>query len=137
MEREDRYIVIKRSDAGRYLDDRDIHDLNEIANLVEGGRTSDGKHPMECVVVECDWPEYEHVWDMIADRVDGASLIPTHSGWWWYVDPDKNIHCVRVDRQNEGLVAKIPDVPTHAILRIPVDALQGEWHGEAKFPIVK
>lgn len=27
--------------------------------------------PVECVVVESDWPEYEIVWKMIQDRMEG------------------------------------------------------------------
>lgn len=27
--------------------------------------------PVDCVVVEADWPEYEIVWQMIQDRIEG------------------------------------------------------------------
>jgi hypothetical protein len=72
--RENRYFVFKRSD----------HTPEAIATLEYLAKTRDhiremmGKQPLECVVVESDWPEYETVWDMIQGRVEGeqAELCP-------------------------------------------------------------
>ncbi|HWG89147.1 MAG TPA: hypothetical protein VN679_15285 [Candidatus Acidoferrales bacterium] len=67
FERENRYFVFKRSD----------HTPEAIATLEYLAKTRDhirdmmGKQPLECVVVESDWPEYETVWDMIQGRVEG------------------------------------------------------------------
>lgn len=64
FEREDRYIVIKIShlhcadaliNVARELTLRNFLDAQEII-------------PVEAVVVEADWPEYEPVWKMIEAR---------------------------------------------------------------------
>ena len=65
FEREDRYLVMKRKDLLRLLPDKDLEDLARIAKKLEAAA------PLECVVVESDWPEYESVWKMIEDRVTG------------------------------------------------------------------
>ncbi|HKI53633.1 MAG TPA: hypothetical protein VJ987_05875, partial [Anaerolineales bacterium] len=31
--------------------------------------------PVTCVVVEADWPEYEIVWGLIKDRVEGRKNV--------------------------------------------------------------
>lgn len=67
--RENRYIVIKRSDAEKYLRIDILHRLFDIETSISNCRMSDGKSPLECVVVEHDWPEYESVWSMLAKRV--------------------------------------------------------------------
>jgi hypothetical protein len=77
MQREDRYIVIKKSDIESAIQSEDLTkqeawNLKTIARLVDHGRESRGKQRLECVVVESDWPEYEPVWNMIAARVDGS-----------------------------------------------------------------
>ena len=75
MERENRYIVIKRSDlkaalASNRISKTDMADLIELAERVRTQRFVDSKAELETVVVERDWPEYELVWKMIASRVD-------------------------------------------------------------------
>lgn len=74
FERENRYFVFKRSD----------HTPEAIATLEHLAKTRDriremmGKQPLECVVVESDWPEYETVWDMIQGRVEGEQAERIH-----------------------------------------------------------
>jgi len=60
FEREDRYYVIKRKDLGTLEEKALNHLLQQIK-------------PVERVyaVVESDWPEYEKVWKMIENRVEG------------------------------------------------------------------
>ena len=72
FELEYRYMVIKVCDAREYLDAQDQHLLDEIAYRVELGRIQAGKEPLECVVVERDWPEYEPTWAAIEARVTNA-----------------------------------------------------------------
>lgn len=65
FQREDRYIVIKRSDlAKRHPKDREMlqHALWAI-----------GRSPREYLVIESDWPEYEPAWQMIERRVSGVA----------------------------------------------------------------
>lgn len=73
MKREIRYVVVKIKDAQNHLSQADLDRLQNLAMSVNAGRLAEGKHPMECVVVESDWPEYERVWQMIADRVDSMT----------------------------------------------------------------
>lgn len=58
FKREPRYHVFKRA----YLAVSSDEALRELALMT---------HSPGCVVVESDWPEYELVWDMIKDRVEG------------------------------------------------------------------
>ena len=61
FEREERYIVVKR---------RGLSELSEAAlrGFIHGLEAS----TVECVVVESDWPNYEHVWDTIRQVLDGT-----------------------------------------------------------------
>lgn len=68
FEREKRYIVIKLSDSTE-LTDSDIDDLDTICSRIDDIRAKGGKKPLQCVVVEDDWPEYEFVWKMIEFRM--------------------------------------------------------------------
>lgn len=76
MEREERYIVIKKSDI-KYalyhgsLIGSDIDTLNCTLEVLNLERHRRGKADLKTVVVEHDWPEYERVWKMIEARVDG------------------------------------------------------------------
>lgn len=66
MNRENRYIVIKKS----HLTAQQLSKLKSYLHLAGIGTVAS-------VVVEADWPEYETVWGMIADRVmapTGAAL---------------------------------------------------------------
>ncbi len=72
MKREYRYIIIKVKDAKEYLSESDGEQLDRILNRIDKGRARDGKLPLDCVVVEHDWPEYEPTWAAIAARVDGG-----------------------------------------------------------------
>jgi hypothetical protein len=56
--REDRYIVIKRSHMTEGAE-------RDLAMVLEGLAID----PVDAVVVEADWPEYEPVWQMIEARV--------------------------------------------------------------------
>lgn len=60
FEREDRYIVIKRSHMTEGVE-------RDLAMVMEGLAID----PVDAVVIEADWPEYEPVWQMIETRVSG------------------------------------------------------------------
>lgn len=79
MEREDRYIVIKRSDleaaqAAGHVGHIEVAALNYVEASADRMRLERNKMPLKCVVVESDWPEYEHVWELIRLRVEKASI---------------------------------------------------------------
>lgn len=74
MKRENRYFVIKNDDALLALDRSDCHHFNYIMDKVRDFRAKRGAAPLECVVIESDWPEYEHVWELIRLRVEKAQI---------------------------------------------------------------
>lgn len=72
--REERYIVFKLSDLGNSLKGDEIL---RLAREYAEQRRLKGKKPLECVVVEKDWPEYEPTWRAIEARVTGAQPTPS------------------------------------------------------------
>lgn len=74
MKREDRYLVLKRADIERYLNPTAKKTLYEIAETIAGARRGQRREDLQCVVVESDWPEYEHVWELIRLRVEQATI---------------------------------------------------------------
>jgi len=71
FKREDRYIVIKRSDLPKdwpYV----LGDLIHVCETVDFERAKRGKNPLKCVVVEHDWPEYEPTWAAIKKRTEDS-----------------------------------------------------------------
>lgn len=79
MEREHRYIVIKLKDVEAMGNMDAYRVLHNIGRQVQNFRAANGKPPLECVVVESDWPEYEPTWAAIAARMDGTA--PEASAW--------------------------------------------------------
>jgi len=76
MERERRYAVTKCKDFRSCMDKGIITPEEEqvmeiVMQKLDNYRMEQGKKPLECVVVESDWPEYERVWRMIEERVQG------------------------------------------------------------------
>ena len=70
--REARYAVLKNADVMQCLTVNEIIELRRIQAKVEEHRAEIGKPPLDCVVVEKDWPEYEPTWKAIEARVTGA-----------------------------------------------------------------
>lgn len=64
FQREDRYLVLKRKDLDKLPADART-DVSRLLTYLNGFNVG----PIDCVVVERDWPEYEAVWKMLADRV--------------------------------------------------------------------
>lgn len=81
FEREERYIVIKRKHLVED-EERQLRDCLYRLNVC----------PVECVVVESDWPEYEIVWDMIEARCTPAapssSVVEAVAKVIFEADPD-------------------------------------------------
>ena len=69
FQREERYVVLKIKDLHEYLPQPLIDHLKSISDEVRAGRQMAGKQPLECVVVESDWPEYEPTWSAISARM--------------------------------------------------------------------
>ena len=71
MKKEPRYIVLKVKDLPG-LSGVQTEQLKDICRTINNYREMRGKVPMDCVVIENDWPEYDQVWEMLAKRVDNA-----------------------------------------------------------------
>lgn len=69
FKREYKYMVLKATDIEGALNDEQKRLLDYLGSLITKHRTEKGKAPMECVVVEHDWPEYEPTWAAIEARV--------------------------------------------------------------------
>lgn len=65
---EDRYIVIKLSDASEYLTKSGLSELLLTEMLIQGARVQQGKERLETLVVEKSWPEYGAVYSMLERR---------------------------------------------------------------------
>ena len=74
MKRENRYLVFKNSDVKRYLTPEAQIELSQIARTITGARKGQRRGELQCVVVESDWPEYDHVWELIRMRVEQATI---------------------------------------------------------------
>ncbi len=70
--RECRYCVIKFSDANAALTEGEREQLAALMTKVEWYRIEHGKAPLECVVVESDWPIYDTTWAAVEHM---ASII--------------------------------------------------------------
>lgn len=67
--REERYIVLKKSDVQKALTRAELNALTYLTVRVTDSRYDQGKAPLQCVVVEHDWPEFEPTWKAIEKRV--------------------------------------------------------------------
>lgn len=70
--REDRYLVFKYSDIEASLNTLEKETLLMLAQKVFLRRQANGKIPLECVVVESDWPNYSEVWKSVESITSGT-----------------------------------------------------------------
>lgn len=66
---EERYLVLKIRDIEQSLttDERKI--LLILSEVVNRSRKASGRPPLECLVIEKDWPEYDSTLDRLVSRV--------------------------------------------------------------------
>lgn len=69
FKRENRYIVLKIRDALSALSDTEWETLTRLIAKVSWKRHQECRLPLQAVVVESDWPEYEPTWKAIEQRV--------------------------------------------------------------------
>ena len=74
MDRENRYLVFKRSDIEKYLPKEVKLQLSLITAGIEHNRGVDKRPPLDCVVVEHDWPMYDRTWTSIQGWVAKLDL---------------------------------------------------------------
>lgn len=65
FQKEHSYSVIKFSDADAALTEDESEQLADLMAKVEWYSIEQGKTPLECVVVESDWPIYDATWDAV------------------------------------------------------------------------
>lgn len=65
---EHRYIVVKNTDFENYLMEELKHKVREALAYIEIGRKNDDRPPLEAIVIEKDWPEYEPTKKALEDR---------------------------------------------------------------------
>ena len=82
FEREERYIVFKLPDVEEHFTPGEKQQLARLAEVQRVGRSEAGKPPLECVVVEADWPEYGPTWKAIEARMTGAQPTPIIPEGW-------------------------------------------------------
>lgn len=70
MKLESRYIVIKQSDAAKYLGGSSIKAINDSLSHISESREADGKigYP-NYIVLEEDWPEYHIAKEALEGRI--------------------------------------------------------------------
>lgn len=73
MMREDRYIVIKRSDLSR-IKNKERMVFSKACRIVHEQMFGAGAPPRQFLVLESDWPEFEPTWVAIEQRVCGTPL---------------------------------------------------------------
>ena len=77
FKREERYLVFKLSDVEEHFTPDEKRHLERLVEVQRAGREEVCKSPLDCVVVESDWPEYEPTWKAIEARVTGAQPAPS------------------------------------------------------------
>lgn len=81
FKREDRYIVIKRSELS-CLSAPELVELEIILGQIRMAHAKAKKPPLQCAVVESDWSIYEQVWKLIELEAQGAKQQPADEDAW-------------------------------------------------------
>ena len=113
--REARYAVLKNADVMQCLTVSELIELRRIQAKVEEHRAEIGKPPLDCVVVESDWPEYEPTWRAIEARVMGAQPAPSFADAYQGAMEDVAIwkrRALEAEDLNRKFIAEI-NGPTH------------------------
>ena len=77
LQREDRYIVIKRSDLER-ISAQHRFEFSKASRVVHERMFAAGAPARRFLVIESDWPEYEPTWAAIERRVNGSPAPQPH-----------------------------------------------------------
>ena len=84
FKKENRYIVIKREDANRYLSDKEKDSLAAICESIKDGRAIDNKPSRHYVCIPDHYPMYNKVWKWLENWVltqkKGRYVLPHRSG---------------------------------------------------------
>lgn len=80
MELENRYHVIKISDADKYLSAAEYCTLAMLLEKVSEARKADKKPELSGIFIEQDWPEYLPTFRLLERRVDELEVCPGCNG---------------------------------------------------------
>lgn len=97
FQREDRYIVIKRSDL-QHAGHHELIAFHGANHNLRESMSKNGVPDRQFVVIESDWPEYEPAWAMIEARMSGAPVPPAGGEvevQRLWAEEARNIRCVR------------------------------------------
>ncbi|WP_418648849.1 hypothetical protein ACNQFN_11315 [Thauera butanivorans] len=97
MTLERRYIVFKMKDLDAPHLAHIREQLMDINSMVDQERQLIGKAPLECVVVEHDWPEYKRVVSAIEQRVRQEQCEHV---WQWYPIAGEGQVCAKCHARN-------------------------------------
>lgn len=99
--REARYVVVKLKDIrGAGCTQEEIDAFNALCDKVTRHRYGRGAGPLEGVVVEKDWPEYEPTWDAIKTRMESPGKLARDchncrdNACSWRARKAEGVHCV-------------------------------------------
>lgn len=74
MKLEKRYIVLKIKDVLSTLTPKQQDDLDRMCFQINLNRESRGRSPVDSLVIEKDWPEYEPTLKLLSERVDKTNI---------------------------------------------------------------
>lgn len=95
FKREDRYIVIKKKG-------RTVREIDNLLNYLQSNMIP----TTECVVVEPDWPNYEHVWNTVQQVEEGTFREPVGPIYLFHVKY-LNTSLSNPDPRHHGKSAKV------------------------------
>lgn len=75
FKREPRYIIFKIKDLERYFSAVKREAIADFGEQIARLRRMDGKAPLNAVVVEQDWPEFEPTWAAIEARMNPTQEV--------------------------------------------------------------
>ncbi|GMR16168.1 MAG: hypothetical protein BMS9Abin31_0479 [Gammaproteobacteria bacterium] len=73
MQKEHKYIVLKKSDANKYLSQAQKEQLTDAISAIQRGRRLEGKRYKYYVCIADDWPIYKDAWNLVEKWVDKKS----------------------------------------------------------------
>ena len=131
FKREERYIVFKLSGVEEHFTPGEKQQLARLAEVQRVDWEETGKPPLECVVVESDWLEYEPTWRAIEARITGAQPAPSvPEGWLHAIDEAlvvTHIGVANADDTYEQAKAKLDNLIGFHVDVATDPAVNGGW----------
>ena len=109
MKIENRYLVLKKADIEKYISLETQILLGQVAQAIEHHRHDEGRSPLECIVVESDWPEYKPTLSALETRVDAEAAKEIdnkhycNDGYWWELTRTPSSVFIEIGKNNQIL----------------------------------